>query len=456
MPRARDPVHEVAGAVAALDASALSEAARDAVRRLVLDSLAVGFAGAACEDGRIVGELVEEWGGRTQATVLGRPARVPSEAAALANGTMIQALDYDDTHDPSAAHTASTVLAAALAAGERCHANGRDVFAAVCAGVEVIARLGLASEENLGFTSTSVYGAFGAAAAAARVSRLDAKATRHALGIVLSQAGGTTQTALDKPLSKHMQSGFAAQAGVLSATLAQRGVTGVENVFLGRYGFLRLHKRDRFHIDALLSPWSEGLHIEALSYKPFPSCRATHAAVQAALALFAKEPVPAAQIDGVIVHVPPMSHELAGRVFEEGTHPLIAAQFSIPYAVACALTRGRLGLEDFTLEAIRDSTVRALAARVSVSVTPGEDFTPARVEVYLASGRILSHTVGMLLGSPGSPMDADAMRRKVDDCLAFAPAGATALDGAALASAVDALEACDDVGEWMSRIVGHA
>jgi len=120
--------------------------------------------------------------------------------------------------------------------------------------------------------------------------------------------------------------------------------TGVENVFLGRYGFFRLHKRDRYDIHPLLAPWSETLHIEKLSYKPFPSCRATHGPIQAALALFAREPVPAAQIDGVIVHVPPMSHELAGRAFAEGTNPMIAAQFSIPYAVAVAMLRDDAGL----------------------------------------------------------------------------------------------------------------
>src|SRR5690606_10891776 len=147
--------------------------------------------------------------------------------AALVNGTAIQALDFDDTHDPSAAHTASTVLAAALAVGEARGSSGMDLILALVAGVEVAARVGLASHANIGFTSTAVYGVFGATVAAARLLGLDARTTRHALGIAISQAAGTSQTAIDRPLSKHIQSGFAAQAGVTAALLAQRGVTGV-------------------------------------------------------------------------------------------------------------------------------------------------------------------------------------------------------------------------------------
>src|SRR5690606_13568855 len=239
----------------------------------------------------------------------------------------IQALDFDDTHDASAAHTASTVLAAALAVAEARRASGRELLAAVAAGVEVAGRLGLASASNIGWTSTAVYGAFGAAAAAARVLGLDARRMQHALGIVISQAAGTSQTVIDRPLSKHMQSGFAAQAGVLSALLAAQGVTGIAQVFAGRYGFFNLSNEGRWRPQPLLAPWAAPFQIETLSLKPYPSCRGTHAPSQAALAL-AGDGIDAAGVARVRVRVPQFSVDLAGAPFAEGDEPMIAAQFS--------------------------------------------------------------------------------------------------------------------------------
>lgn len=428
MEAGRDPAHALAQSVAALSHESLPPASLDAARRLLADSMAVAIAGRGGEDVAALVALAAEWGGRGDCTLIAGRTRVPPPVAALVNGTMIQALDFDDTDDPSASHTASTVLAAALALGEARDASGGDFIAAVVAGVEVVARLGRASATNLGFTSTSLYGAFGAAAAAARVLRLDAERTRHALGIVLSQAAGSTQTALDWPQSKHMQSGFAAQAGVLSALLAERGITGVENVFEGRYGFFRLYKEGRYSIEPLSRPWDAPFAIESLSLKPYPSCRATHGPIEACEAIAAEPGFDAADVASVRVSVPQVAFTLAGKPFQESRDPVIAAQFSMAYTVAAALARGRLRLQDFRREAIEEARVRSLMSRVAVEVALGADFTPARVEVSMRDGRRIERSVLQLRGGPDRPLDEAGLRAKVADCLAFAPQGASRLD----------------------------
>ncbi|MSP96244.1 MAG: MmgE/PrpD family protein [Betaproteobacteria bacterium] len=439
--RAADPSRALAGGIAAIRYENLPAATVSAAQRLVLDSLAVALAGRGCEDVEALFALVTDWGGNPQAALLGSSTRVPAPAAALVNGTMIQALDFDDTHDVTAAHTASTVLAAALAVCEARNRSGRDLLAAVTAGVEMSVRVGLACAENIGWTSTAVYGAFGAAAAAAHALGLDAPKTRHAFGIVISQTAGTTQTAIDWPLSKHMQSGFSAKAGVLSALLAERGVTGVENVFEGKFGFFRLYKADRYKPEPLYTPWGRSYHIDDLSLKPYPSCRATHAPIDAALALAPL--LEGEEAKDIRIVVPAVAHQLVGKRFDEGDNPMISAQFSIEYTVATALLRRSLSLAHFRIEAIRNPDVRSLMRCMRVEVGTGADFAPATIEITTASGKRLAHTATALKGGPATPLSETELAAKILDCLDYAPPNATNLDAAGLRRVVDALPKSD-------------
>jgi 2-methylcitrate dehydratase PrpD len=450
-----DPAFAVSAAMAGIRFEHLPVLTVASVKRLVVDSIAVALAGRGCKDTDVLFTLASEWGGRAECAILGSSLRVPAPIAALVNGTMIQALDFDDTHDPSSTHTASTVLAAALAIAESRRSSGKELLAAVAIGVDLAARLGRASAENIGWTSTAVYGAFGAAAAAAHVLRLTAEETRHALGIVLSQAAGTSQTAFDGPLSKHMQSGFAAKAGVLSALLAARGVTGVENVFEGKFGFFNLYKGGRYRIEPLLADWGRRFEVHALSLKPYPSCRATHAPIEAALALV-EQGIQAAQVSSVRVAVPRIACDLAGQPFAEGGDPTISAQFSIPYTVATAFVHRDVRLRHFRVEAIRDREVRSLLEHVSIAVEPGSDFLPARVEVTMRDGQIRSHTVTTLKGSPDNPLTAAELLAKIEDCLAFAPAGCTALDAPGLQRLIENVETMGDVSDLVPSLIPAA
>ena len=442
-----DPVYQVAQALTAIRFSTLPAATVANARRLVLDSLAVALAGQGLPDVQALPKLAVRWGGSPESAVIGTDLRVPAPVAALVNGTMIQALDFDDTHDPSGAHVASSVLAAALAVADMQGRSGADIITALVAGVELTGRLGLACTDKIGWTSTALYGAFGAAAAAAHLLGLDDKQTRHALGIVISQAAGTTQTAIDSPLSKHMQSGFAAKAGVLSALLAAEGVTGVEHVFQGQFGFFALYKAGRYRIEPLVTEWGRHFEIDALSYKPFPSCRGTHGPIEAALALFAEEGVRAENVAGVDVSIPRMAWNLTGKPFTPGESSVVAAQFSTAYTVATALREGAVSLRHFRPDAIGDPSVGRLAGRVRVSIGESDDFfTPARIDLRTANGRTLSRTITRLKGCPEFPMTDAEMLAKVEDCLAFAPSHAAAISATELWRRVDGLATMDGTG----------
>jgi 2-methylcitrate dehydratase PrpD len=441
-----DPAFTLADAVAATRYEALPPATVVGTKRLILDALAVALAGADSRECRVLAELGDEWGGCEEASILGSSRRLPAPVAALVNGTMIQALDFDDTHDPSGTHVASSVLAAALAAAERGRRSGPALLTAVVAGTEVACRLGLACHDKIGFTSTAVYGAFGAAAAAASALGLGPAPTRHALGIVLSQVAGTTQTAIEAPLSKHMQSGFAARAGLLSALLAARGVTGVENVFEGQYGFLNLYKQGRYDRGPLLAAWGERYEIDRLSLKPFPCCRATHAPIEAALAVAREGALRPQDIAGIRVVVPRVAFQLAGRPAAGGNNPIVAAQFSIHYTVACALLHGQVSLPHFTLDAVRDPRLRALMERITVTADDGDGFVPAHLELRTADGVTRSRTVTTLKGDAERPLSPAELLDKVADCLARREAPEPpAARAAALAALVEGLDAMDCV-----------
>lgn len=452
-----DPVHRIAEALAGIRFDALPASVVTSARRLVLDSVAVALAGRDLPEVKTLLNLAERWGGLPESAIIGTHLRVPAPTAALVNGTMIQALDFDDTHDPSGAHVASSVLAAALAVADMRGRSGADLLAALVAGVELTGRLGLACEDKIGWTSTALYGAFGAAAAAAHLLGLDARQTRHALGIVISQAAGTTQTAVDSPLSKHMQSGFAAKAGVLSAILAAEGVTGIEQVFEGKFGFFSLYKAGRYRIDPLLAEWGRRFEIEALSYKSFPSCRATHGPIEAILALTRGGELRADDVAAVDVSIPRMAWNLTGKPFTPGDNPVVSAQFSTAYTVATALREGTVALRHFRLDAIHDPAVVELAGRVRVSVEPGEDFfTPTHVTVRTGPGRTFSHTIRRLKGGPDQPMTDEEMLAKVQDCLAFAPPDAAEVSAAELHHRVAGLAALDGAGGGLVHALTRA
>jgi len=416
-----DPVFLFAENVFQNDFKSLPKKTINTTKRIILDSLGVALAGRHSKECNVLIEMAQYWEGRAESTIIGVNKKVPSPIAALVNGTMIQALDFDETHDLSGAHSASCVLPATLALGETKKTSGRQLICAVALGIDLACRLGLTCKEKIGWTSTSVYGCFGGAAAAAKILELSEDKIRHSLGIVLSQASGTTQTAIDTPLSKHMQSGFASKAGVLSAILAERGTTGVQNVFEGKFGFFNLYKSGKYHREVLLQDLGTQFEIDHLSLKPFPCCRATHGPIGAVGLLLEEGAIKIEDISLIEVTVPNVAYDLAGHPFSPGENPVISAQFSIPYTVAAMLVFRKISLETFDLEAIYDPRIHDLIKRIKVEEALSETngFAPAMVRIRMAKGMVYSKTVKTLMGDANNPMGDDELVGKFISCVKF-------------------------------------
>jgi len=376
----------------------------------LLDILGVALAARETRGARALERVVERRGGAGEATWIGGGERRPAASAALLNGFLAHALDFDDTHHESRIHPSCVVIPAALAAAEANGRNGAEFLAAAVAGFEVCVRVGLAAPglfHERGWHATSVCGSVAAAGLAARLYGLDEARTVHALGVATSTASGLREAYLGEGTdTKAFHAGWAAQAGVTAAELAAEGFTGAASALEGRFGYYNAFvSPSPWDLSARLEGLGEEWHTPAVTYKLFPCGSLAHACIDAALHLYRHEGVRAEELEEVVCIVPggmvsticePVSTKMNPRSGYE-------AKFSVQYAVAAALARGRVTEEEFSPEALEDPSVRRTLARVRYEVDPELPFPakyPGGVRVTYPDGR--SREVRRA-NSPGTP-----------------------------------------------------
>jgi 2-methylcitrate dehydratase PrpD len=264
----------------AITYDALPDEVRELARQCVLDYLGVGLAGANDELVRILLEELTEAGGAEQAATIGHCARLPMLSAALVNGAIAHALDYDDVNLAMPGHPSVAILPALLALAEERKASGKAVIAAFVAGYETCCRVGMAlrpGHYTRGFHATGTVGAFGAAAACAHLLGLDAATTARALGIAGTQSAGLKSQF--GTMCKPFHAGKAAQNGLLAARLAARGFSSRPDLIECVQGFAATHAPDFYPKKALAEP-ERGFYIFANLFKYHAACYMTHAPIE--------------------------------------------------------------------------------------------------------------------------------------------------------------------------------
>jgi 2-methylcitrate dehydratase PrpD len=425
----------------------------------VLDAVGCGLAAVGTGAGEHATTVALAQGGRAEASILGRPARVPAAVAALANGTRCHALDFDDTHEAGICHSTTVVAPAALAVGEACGSGGRELLDAFVLGTEVALRIAIGSADALyerGFHPTGVCGAFGAAAAASRLLGLDPARTTDALGIAGSFAAGLFEYLSDGSQTKPLHAGWAAQAGVQAARLAEAGATGPSTVVEGRFGFLASHTGSAAGAAAIAAGLGDSWELERISIKPFPACHFVHSSTWAAAQLAEEHGLGHRDIAAIFVRIPREGEAIVLEPLSAKHEPRTPydAKFSLPYTVAHRLVHGRLGVDSFSPESIRDPDVLALASRIRGE--PLEAAAPSRfaggARIVTRDGDELDRFLPHAPGSPGNPLDDDWLLAKFRDnaALAIDPASA-----AELAEALRSLEAAPALGPVLAAAGGR-
>ncbi|MGH8617751.1 MAG: MmgE/PrpD family protein [Burkholderiales bacterium] len=416
-----------------------------ASKRLGLDTLAVAWAGATAPGVPPVRDLLVDEGGKGESLLWADGRRLPARAAAFINSAAAAALDYDGMRatERGSVHADSVVLPAALAIAEREHASGRDFLTALVIGNDLVTRLGAASLlPHKGWYLTSIYGVFGATAAAAKLLKLDAAKTTHAFGIALSQASCTQLPNIERNLTKRFSSSFAAAAGVSSALLAAAGVTAPREAFEGQFGFYRLYQDG--DADALLANLGRDYPHVGTAIKKYPSCACNHTAIEATLDLVREHGLTAADATEIEVTISPYVDRLVGASFDPGADPQVAAQFSVQYSVACPLLRGRFGVADIQPDAVTAPDIVALARRIAVRIDPGwNNSRAATVRIVSRTRGTLEKHVAHIPGTPEAPLGDAELQAKIRDCFDFgARAGE---DPRQIARAWYAIEDCPDI-----------
>lgn len=395
------------------------ETLRHTASRLVLDTVAVALPGAAAPGVAPLCDLAVRQGGLGEARLWHQPVWLPAAEAAFANGSAAAALDFDSVHAGSILHADAVVVPAAWAVAERGRASGAAFLDAYIAGAEIVHRLSLATPRQGGWFGSSALGVFGAAAAAARLLGLDAAGIHHAMGIALSMAGGTKQAIVERTLTKRLQSAFAARAGVQAAIAAAAGVTGPEAWLTGEYGWFKMFEAGDPQV--VLDGLGEHFHFAATGIKKFPSCLCNHVVIDAAMALMAEHRLAPQDVRGIDVTISPYMRRIVGGDFDPSGDAQVAGQFSVQYAAACAVYRGRMGLGEIESDRVREADfadkVRAVAVGIDAD-WPGH-VTPARVTLATAQGSV-SRLVEQIPGGAERPLSDAELQAKALDCLAAA------------------------------------
>jgi 2-methylcitrate dehydratase PrpD len=415
-----DATEELSTAVAALRFEDLPPLAASRATAAIADTIGCTLAGAAAHAVAPVLGVVLDEGAKPQASLFGRPERVPASAAALVNGVAAHSLDFDDISNEMYGHPSVALVPALFATAERIGAPGRDVVAAYAAGYEVAAVFGRRvnpAHYDRGWHATATLGALAAAGAVANLLQLSAQQTRHALGIAASQAAGMRrQFGTD---AKPLHAGLAARAGVLSASLAARGMTADAAILDGDDGFAALYgDPSTAAASTTPAPQARALAIvtRGLQVKRHACCAATHTSIDAVLQLFAAHDLRADAVEAIECRI----NRIAVDILKYHQPRTTAeAKFSLEFCVATAALAGDCGISQFTQARVDDGAVRAFASRVRSSVDPAMPplgTTPSRTTLRTVDGRTLHADVAVPKGSPDAPITRDELRRKFLSC----------------------------------------
>jgi 2-methylcitrate dehydratase PrpD len=435
----------------------------EAAKKSVLDSLATALGGSAQAGVAELVAMVREWGGNEQSTVIAYGIKCPAPNAAQVNGTMIHALDYDDGHQAAQVHIGCVAVSTCFAVAERMDGkNGRELITALTLGPDFMARLGLASRPGgslieSGWHPTALFGYLGAAAMAGRLMGLDEEKMVNALGIAYHQCAGNSQCVNDGALTKRMGPGLAARGGITAALMAERGITGARNILEGEYGMYQQYHGGDYDAKILTADLGKRFEVVNIGAKPYPCCGFTHAFIDAVLSLRSKHDIDVAQVSSITAYGGQTSYEICVPPEVKCTpRNTIDAQFSVPWAIATALVKGKVSLEDFTVSAIKNEDVLQISRKVTGVLDPAlsrHGVGPGRVKIVMKDGTEYTEEVEHCLGSVERPMTFDDCAAKFRECAAgsIKPLPAATVDK--VIDMIGRLEKLDDATEII-RLLG--
>ncbi len=406
--------------VSDLSPNRIPEEAARVARMGFIDCIGTMIVGRNEDSVRIMTETLAPGDGPSTLTFGKRKA--PAPEAAWINGVAAHALDYDDV--ALRGHPSTVLVPAILAEAEALNASGADMIVAYIAGYEVWAELfwrdsGLLHQK--GWHPTGLYGAVGAAAACAKLRKLDAEKTAIAIALGGSQAAGLMSNF--GTMTKPFHAGKSAHAGIMAARLAEAGFTANTDALEHPQGFLHAisptGNEDRTSEPRAGKEWA--ILTQGLGIKKYPTCYCTHRAIDCMLDLVATSPIKADDVKKITVNISDyFSTVLRNHRPDTG----LAAKFSIEFAMASGIVAKRVGLRELTDDFVQRPDIQALMEKVEIVTTTEHDPNMPgaaphdSVLVEMSDGSTVAGTpVSRATGHPSRPLSDQQLFDKFADCL---------------------------------------
>ncbi|MSQ50134.1 MAG: MmgE/PrpD family protein [Betaproteobacteria bacterium] len=347
-------------------------------------------------------------------SVVGTGTRAAASTAAFLNGVAGTWLEMDEGNRYSRGHPSIHVLPAAFAYAEAHHLAGRDLLVAVVLGYEVGARIGIASNLRAAMHPHGTWGTVGAAVAVAKLAGVDTAKMREVINVASSLTLATSKnTMLQGGTVRNAYAGVSNQMGLLALELVGCGFSGERDGLGSVFGAVVSESFDRAKmVEGLGDRWQINMNY----FKRHSCCRYNHGALDALDGILAKTPLQADEVERIEV----ASYRYAAELNDQAPHNVLAAKFSVPFALATRIVTGSSGLASFTWDRVRDQTIQALAKKVFVREDPAltamlPQLRPARVTIHLRDGRELKGAADSNRGDDQDPYSREELCAKFSE-----------------------------------------
>lgn len=425
----RDPLAPIVDHVVHCRYADIPAAARNAVKKSIIDIIACTFAGSITTSGRILAETVKRWDGRAQSTLLPHGRRLSRLDAAFANAIIARSSELDDVHEgdgsvdsPHGGHVSVCIVPAVLALAESVPApvSGRDLIAAIAVGADLIIRLRLAGAggSRIGWM-TETLAPFGVAAAAARINRLSVSQTANALGTAYAFCCGNNLSMEDGSWDIVLAAGNGARGGLVAAELAQQGYMGSRFPFLGRCGLYPLYFRGHYDAHRLFDNLGTTFENADVTIKPYAACMFTHQPINNLLALMETHDLGPGDIRCVSVRLSEYAARLtagANRDTRLAPGSLFEAQNSLPFVLATAAVTGDVFPDTFTDGNLQDPRILAFSRKVCLLPTSADQ----DMIIETNDGKIITKPRDLTSEPTGKTFSFGACVEKLERCVRLA------------------------------------
>ena len=430
----------------------LSASTVSAAKTVVLDTIGAILAGSRLPENQKLAALARNMG-RGPSTLLGHAGKVQPGFAALANATAGVALEMDEGNRLGGGHASIHVTPPALAVAEETRASGKSFLESVIVAYEVTSRIGTGTTVRRDVHSHGTWGTIGAAAATTRLLGFEPTKTKEAINLAASMSPANTWTpCLEGATVRNLYPGRSGLQGIMAAQLAVCGFTGLKDGPTDMYTALLGSGFDpEAVVEGLGGPVP--LRIEQNYFKLHACCLYNHPVLDGVQALIRREEFSPGDVEAVRVEVPP----IAMIMTDPSPENMLAAKFSLPYAVAAALVHRSTDVTAFYPDRVRDPETRKLASLVQVAADPQMDlrrydYPAARVEVSLRDGRTVSESVIAHHGDHQDPASREELVGKFT-FLTQEVLGSERLSQ--VVDAVDSLDTLEDIRE-LTALLGES